>query len=217
MLSKRVMRGPLVGALREMKLTNRLGIMNLGRKCFSTRKDPSFEMLGMVARNVIAQQGLILEAISDEDYLTHHAFYLGSSVGGHVRHTLDHWAKLLNHDFTLGADEPIDYDSRERYTETELNRLIALSANDKILHGLNTALQSRQPNTPVKVMFLGDSKTGERYTVESTFARELSFVSHHATHHLSTIKLLMQTMSYTLPREIGMATSTIQYLDAIKK
>jgi hypothetical protein len=171
----------------------------------------------MVARNVIAQQALVLEGISDDDYTKHHAFYLGSSVGGHMRHTLDHWSKLVNHDFTLGDDEAIDYDSRERHTETETNRLIALSANEQVLHALNTALKARRPEAAMKVMFLGDSKTGERYIVNSTFARELSFVSHHATHHLSTIKLLMQTMSYTLPREIGMATSTIQYLDAIKK
>ena len=130
-----------------------------------------------------------------------------------MRHSLDHWSKLLNHDFTLGNNEEIDYDSRERFSEIETNRLIALDKNERMQHSLSSALQTRTPDISVKVLFIGDSKSGVKYSVESTFGRELSFVAHHSTHHLSTIKLLMQSMSYSLPQNVGMANSTINHWD----
>mmetsp|Transcript_24895 Transcript_24895/g.25520 ORF Transcript_24895/g.25520 Transcript_24895/m.25520 type:complete len:191 (+) Transcript_24895:34-606(+) len=179
---------------------------------FSTFQS-QYKILSDSAYTVLLQQQHILKTISDEDYIKHHQFYLGSSVGGHIRHSLDHWSKLLNHDFTLGCDEEIDYDSRERFSEIETNRLVALDTNERLQHSLSSALQTRDPNMLVKVMFIGDSKSGVKYSVNSTFGRELSFIAHHSTHHLSTIKLLMQSMSYELPQNVGMANSTIHYWD----
>jgi hypothetical protein len=203
------------GGLRNVKMMS-LSVRGLTASVNNLVNNENYQTLGNSARNILSQQGFILETISDEDYVKHHPFYLGSSVGGHVRHVLDHWSKLMNHDYAISSTEAkgdaIDYDSRERNTEIETNRLVALKINERILHQLNSALLHRTPDTPLQVMFLGDSQSGVRYTVDSTFGRELSFVAHHATHHLSTIKLLMQTMSYeSLPTTIGMAHSTIQY------
>lgn len=201
----------MIRNLSSRRLKNHFHILRRSFAVTNNNQEENLLILGNAARNMLSQQEYILNTISDDDYIKHHPFYLGSSVGGHVRHTLDHWTKLLTHEFTLNLDESIDYDSRERNTEIEMNRLVALTANEKVLHALNSALQFRQLQTPVKVMFIGDAKSGVRYTVDSTFGRELSFVTHHTTHHLSTIKLLMQSMSYDLPSNLGMAYSTVKY------
>jgi hypothetical protein len=204
--------------IRGRGLRNIKMMKGLTRPVSDLANNENYQLLGNAARSILSQQAFILETISDDDYVKHHPFYLGSSVGGHVRHVLDHWSKLMNHDYAISSTDAIDYDSRERNTEIETNRLVALGINEKILHQLDSALQHRRPETPLQVMFLGDSKSGIRYTVDTTFGRELSFVSHHATHHLSTIKLLMQTMSYdSLPTTIGMAHSTIQYWNGQNK
>ncbi len=70
--------------------------------------------------NVLALQGHIelLETLTDENFVQTREPVFPSSLGGHLRHDLDHY---LN--FFRGLPEgPIDYESRERDAELETNR-----------------------------------------------------------------------------------------------
>ena len=44
----------------------------------------------------------------------------------------------------------------------------------------------------------------------STVARELSFVAHHAVHHLSMMKLMLKEQGYHVDEDVGKANSTVK-------
>jgi hypothetical protein len=46
------------------------------------------------------------------------------------------------------------------------------------------------------------------FSVESNFFRELAFASHHAIHHIATIKLICENNGSELPADFGVAPST---------
>src|SRR5262249_49109133 len=83
------------------------------------RQPPSVRALVAVLR----QLAELLAGLNDEQYRPKPAG-IGSSVGGHVRHCLDHVAALL-----AGVERgALDYDRRERGTEVETRRSAALAA-----------------------------------------------------------------------------------------
>jgi hypothetical protein len=54
------------------------------------------------------------------------------------------------------------------------------------------------------------SNVGAAFILPSTKYRELAFVSHHAVHHLSSIKSIMEAFGYDFKNDtVGYANSTI--------
>ena len=51
------------------------------------------------------------------------------------------------------------------------------------------------------------------FNIQSTFLRELSFVSHHSVHHMSSIRLISENMNVFLPTEFGLAPSTKNHIE----
>ena len=103
----------------------------------------------------------------------------------------------------------VNYDERSRHNDIEVNLqtgLASIEALDEALSALDsaTALQA-----PITVAFMGDT-TGSTYAMESTMERELSFCAHHAVHHLSMMKLMMQELGYTVDDDVGKANSTVE-------
>jgi hypothetical protein len=133
--------------------------------------------------------------------------FANSSVGAHVRHSLDH-ARALADGWRSGA---VDYDHRERGTpietdvaaaRTELSRLIALLGE----------LYEIDPEAPIDVCVL-PSCGGHRMTVSSTLARELVFVLSHTIHHAATIRSMTHSLGVTVPESFGFAPSTLAHKD----
>lgn len=154
------------------------------------------------------QKQLVLKTVSPEDYAkTHKAPYHGS-IGGHMRHSLDHFSKLLG---VFSSEKVICYDDRIRSTDIESDIEAAKRRVDSIHLKLNEILSSGVcTDISVVVRFIGDCSTGATYDSESTFRRELSFVCHHATHHLFFCRMMMETMRYDInDLNIGIANSTI--------
>ena len=71
---------------------------------------------------VLRQLAELLGAMTDEDYARKPVGVVASSVGGHVRHNLDHVAALLE----AVATGELDYDCRARGTPVETCRRAAL-------------------------------------------------------------------------------------------
>ena len=150
----------------------------------------------------------ILESITDDHYVKNMMFHHNSSVGGHVRHLLDHYNCLFD---AFEKNEKVYYDIRNRNTTVEKFKSEAIKQSNALINRISSlSLCSESPK--IVVVFLGDHTTGEQYECESTFHRELSFVSHHAVHHLSTIKLMMESMGYSniVNTTIGVAKSTLR-------
>lgn len=148
----------------------------------------------------------VLEAASDEQYVMRPVGVVDSSLGGHVRHCLDHFAALLR-GATAGY---IDYDDRERGTPLESCRAAALAAirtfQERVAR-LNDAMLER----PIRLRAI---VSGDGLAVEaaSSLGRELVFVLSHTIHHNALIAAMCKTLGIPLPERFGYAPATIAYL-----
>lgn len=171
----------------------------------------SIRAIAKNAHVILHQKDLILKAISNNDYIRKHPQFRGGSVGGHIRHSLDHFSKIIFCTPNSLVVPVIDYDTRERNTEIETNCTIALKQVQRLLVEIENVSKLKS-DLPIVIEHICDSHTGVRQQMVSTFGRELMFVSHHALHHMFTVRLMMEAMSYSLNiSDIGIANSTIRY------
>lgn len=113
------------------------------------------------ARSILSQKIGILKLISSEDY--NRKSDRSSSVGGHMRHSLDHF------DSVLGVREDnsvLDYDSRNRNTDVERFEDAALLKCMNLLSRLTTLTS----DLPVQVKFISDPSTGKGVRVLCIFS-----------------------------------------------
>lgn len=164
----------------------------------------------------------IVSNLSPADYSVFDEI-IGASVGGHVRHTLDHFAKCIA---ALSTSIPTDrgsatassnagdqgtdkreksrrmirYDHRERGGTIETDPKAAL----ELIVSLQSTLEqlprsSKEPEAlraiSVTPAFVVDAGEGKgEHVFESNLERELFFCCHHGVHHDAMIRLILQRM-----------------------
>lgn len=136
--------------------------------------------------------------------------FMGATVGGHVRHCLDHAQAIL----TINDGE-IDYDNRVRGTIIELDPHAAAqalcAASERLLQLSRAAIPG-----PVYVRITFCSQ-GASTRVASSFHRECAFVLSHTVHHMAMIRGMLFQCDISVPREFGYAPATLHALAAISK
>ncbi len=127
------------------------------------------------------------------------------SIGGHLRHCLEHITCFLS-----GLEEGlIDYDLRVRAEDLENSRALFRRALQKAMHDLQSipsdiaenAIQVRQIQNP------GDTPRNMGTTVE----RELVFLSSHLIHHLALVAYICRDEGIDVPSDFALAFSTSAY------
>lgn len=147
----------------------------------------------------------LLESLTDAQYVQKPVGVVSSSIGGHIRHNLDHIESLLN-----GLDDGlIDYDARRRGTEIERDRRAALVAIRRQERRLLKQDWSVQPRSLRLSALL--SPDGEPVEVETSLDRELAFVLSHTIHHNALIGVMAKMLHVPLPEHFGYAPSTIAH------
>jgi hypothetical protein len=163
------------------------------------------------ALQVLNQQTALLELLSDVDYSKRVEMIYNATVGGHIRHSINHFQTLLisieQKDASPSTSSPPNYDARsgERNSEVEQNRTYALG----VISSISETVSELETAHAIAIGFVGivpPSSSGvgnqqqsyQYYSMDSTVLRELSFVAHHAVHHLAMIKLVMQQLDYRL-------------------
>ena len=154
--------------------------------------------------------------LTDEEYAASNHAIGGSTIGGHVRHVLDHFAAALaglNASDEAGVRERsvgvIDYDHRVRGTSVENSRLAALDAIAEVRARLR-AVGDGEGTRPVRVrvMLHADGRCAE---LGSTFGRELAFATHHAIHHQAMIAIAARALGVATPAGFDKAPSTVEH------
>ena len=157
-------------------------------------------------RAVLWQLAQLLESIDDEQYTAQPVSTYGGSIGGHVRHCLDHVQALLR-----GIPEGvIDYDDRQRGTAIESDAEAAIEA----IGDLCTELDRLRPADADHVV---DTKSllaagDPPVRCASSVGRELAFVLSHTIHHGAMIGGMIKAQGGTVPEHFGYAPSTIAHL-----
>jgi hypothetical protein len=145
----------------------------------------------------------LLDNVSDELFCQ--STTARDSIGGHLRHCLEHITC-----FVMGLEEGlIDYDLRVRSADLENNRTLFRRALQKTMQDLESipsdiaenTIQVRQIQNP------GDAPKDMGTTVE----RELVFLSSHLVHHLALVVYICRDEGIEVPSDFALAFSTSAY------
>ncbi len=137
----------------------------------------------------------LLKQISNQDYSNPLPVLFNSSIGNHVRHSIEMYECLLN-----GYDtNAICYDNRKRNPVIETNISTAIECLEIIELSINRT---------DKTLLL----TSMNNAVQSSYFRELLYCDEHLIHHMTLIKIAVHHLGgYQLDDNFGVAPSTIQH------
>ncbi len=151
---------------------------------------------------LLDQLTLLLRQISPEDYKKKLRILNGSSVGQHVRHTLEFYICLTDQH----RNGNVNYDLRARDIRLESDPLAALEK----IKSIRKELSGITCNRNLTLFTAGQDI--EEIAAPSSMQRELIYVNEHAVHHLAIIKSgLFEIPEIELPDSFGVASSTLLY------
>lgn len=164
--------------------------------------------LAKACGSIISQLTHLVNQLTEQDFVKPVASLGGSSIGQHLRHTLEFFI-CLEQGFSCGI---INYDKREHDKLIETDKEMALATLNRIQMFVN----NQQANASLVLEVGYDLNQDDVVTVETNYLRELTYNIEHAVHHMAIMKIGVREVApyITLPREFGVAASTIRYQEA---
>lgn len=158
--------------------------------------------------NILAQLTDLVNQITEQDFIKPVETLGNSTIGQHLRHTLEFFICLEN-GFEKGL---INYDKRAHDKLIETDKFIALSVLSKI----NEFIISQPTDKALKLEAGYDLDKEEFVTINTNFLRELVYNIEHAVHHMAIMKIgIREVAPYVkLSHDFGIAASTIRYQEA---
>lgn len=165
-------------------------------------------MTRQASTEVINQLKDLLNQLNPNEYTESLAVLNFSSIGQHVRHTVEFFQCLINGTLT-GI---VDYDSRQRNLLIETNLLFALNTLSDIESKIATELCLNRRLT-IRVNY-GEC---DFELIDSNFMRELVYMIEHSIHHFALIRIGIQEnfKHIQIKPNFGVAYSTIKYKQEI--
>ena len=155
--------------------------------------------------SLLTELASVVGQLTEDQYTQKPVGVMPSSVGGHVRHCLDHVAALL----AARAARQLDYDRRQRGTTVEFDRLAAIAAIETYIDELESWTEN-DLNSSLRLSVLLTSD-GEPMDVASSLGRELAFTLSHTIHHNAIVGAMVKTLGGSLPERFGYAPATLRY------
>lgn len=155
----------------------------------------------------LLEQALVLVGVWDQTRLANAA----QTTGAHLRHVIEHYEALV---FPARAAQ-VDYDSRPRERELEVNPALA-RARLLALHATLGSWDETRLDTPLRVPGLGGEAGEFRFSVLSSIGRELAFVASHTVHHFALLLTHCQQLHISLPADFGKAPATVAHETALR-
>lgn len=159
-------------------------------------------------KTILAQLSDVVSQISEEDFRKPSAALSQSTVGQHLRHTLEFFI-CLEQGYELGV---VNYDKRIHNKAMENDKHIALHTIRQIQEfvGRNQADKSLK----LDVGYQPDSE--ECVSIDTNYLRELTYNIEHAVHHMAIMKIgIREVASYVkLSPDFGIAVSTLRYKES---
>ena len=155
--------------------------------------------------DILDQLELVIEHVKDEHFSLPIATLNNSTIGQHMRHTLEFFTCLMQHHQT-GV---INYDKRDHDTVIESQRTVAL----ELIKELKKFVAHTNEDKALILEANYSIDEDETMQINTNYFRELTYNIEHAIHHMAIIKIgLKEVAPYvTIPDHFGVATSTIKY------
>ena len=154
---------------------------------------------------ILSQLSDVTEQIHENDFKSPVDALGGSSIGQHLRHTLEFFF-CLEKGYELGL---INYDNREHDKLIETDKFIASAAIDRITRFVS----SMDVNKSLKLELSYTMSMNSSVIVETNYYRELIYNIEHAVHHMAIMKIGLRSIApyIQLSPAFGIAASTIRY------
>ena len=148
-----------------------------------------------------------MSSLNAELYTKTQACRYNSTIGGHVRHNLDHFI-CLEEGVKTGR---VDYDARPRNEFLETNPDYAANKMAELVEFLNS-LATSNLDLPLKVKMDSNANHDEiQKWSDSSLRRELQFLISHTIHHYALIVTLCSADKVEPPNDFGVAPSTLRF------
>lgn len=157
------------------------------------------------AITLLDQLKQVQEKLSEEDFTKKLEVLSGSTLGQHIRHTLEFFLCLMD-----GYNQKkINYDERKHDIFTESDRRLSIKLTKTIIE----FLQSEPEDRPIE--FIANYSLVDRSDIcmSSSLYREVSYNIEHTIHHMALIKVGINAMDkrIDLPENFGVASSTVRH------
>jgi uncharacterized damage-inducible protein DinB len=154
---------------------------------------------------LLGQLQNLVEQITADDFKAPSRAMNGSSLGQHIRHTLEFFF-CLQEGLQKGV---VNYDKRKHDMVIESDKFIALAAIRRMEEFI-VGLDNNRALT-LEVNYGHDETNG--VTAETNLYRELIYNIEHAIHHMAMMRIAVQEVApyIVLPASFGVAVSTLRY------
>jgi uncharacterized damage-inducible protein DinB len=159
--------------------------------------------LNKVCLHILSQLENLVNEIDPMDFQRPSRVLNGSTIGQHLRHTLEFFICFAN-----GCEKGIvDYDKRSHDELIQSDKFIALATINKVREFLSNLQTDR--NLILQVGYAG----GDDVQVATNASRELIYNIEHAVHHMAIMKIGLREIApyIQIPNDFGVASSTLKY------
>lgn len=160
--------------------------------------------------SALEQAIVLLPRLTEAQYRHRHAACFNASIGGHIRHNIDHYLSFLD-GFASGK---IDYEARQRDVRIETERDYALA----MLKEAAARLGSLAVDATDKTLCVRMESVGENHPSAwgaSTGRRELLFLLSHTIHHYALVAVCCRLLGMDPGEEFGLAPSTLRHRQSL--
>lgn len=165
------------------------------------------DLTTLLAQNAayLEQGAALLDRLDDAAYTRTQPPYYTSSIGAHLRHTLEHYVSFLR-----GLDAAhVDYDARDRDLQIENSRTYACGVTRRLAQALDACAPT---DRSVRVKLDGDAAHADDDPLsQSTLKRELQYLMAHTIHHYALIAMILRLQGLEPGEDFGVAPSTLRY------
>ena len=161
--------------------------------------------LSIAAIKILRQLAELVNQIQDSDFYRPSETLGGSTIGQHIRHTLEFFIC-----YEAGyRDGILNYDRRPHDKLIENDKIVAMSAIRRAIGFIDRT----HGNKPLKLEAGYDLARDEYITVDTNAQRELIYNIEHAVHHMAIIKIGVREVApyINLEADFGVAASTLRH------
>lgn len=153
---------------------------------------------------ILTQLADLVTQINEHDFTKPSATLSGSTIGQHIRHTLEFFI-CFEQGYSGGV---INYDKRAHDKLIESDKYIALSSISRIREFISSFTEK-----PLRLEVGYDLTDDDFVTIDTTAMRELVYNIEHAVHHMAIMKIGIREIASYIPLspDFGIAASTIRY------
>jgi hypothetical protein len=152
--------------------------------------------------NTLDQLVVVIDGLTDADYVRPCRHLADESIGRHVRHIIDMFLCLEN-GYPSGV---VCYEQRKRDPRPEQSAPFAIDLIREIKSKIH------RPDMELLIIGAYAGERGNQIRIPTNYQRELLFLLEHTIHHMALIRIgCMDIGIQLLPESFGVAPATLQY------